>query len=95
MDHYITKEGYIVKKTNMKLIEEIKKDLTVTPHLAFKHKNIKPVSFKVYEENDNYISVPKFYGIKKLGTPKIDKMEKGMDVKLEFLGDMRPIQKIL
>lgn len=93
MDHYITKEGYIVKKTNMKLIEEIKKDLTVTPHLAFKHKNIKPVSFKVYEENDNYISVPKFYGIKKLGTPKIDKMEKGMDVKLEFLGDMRPIQK--
>jgi superfamily II DNA or RNA helicase len=93
MDHYITKEGYIVKKTNMKLIEEIKKDLTVTPHLAFKHKTIKPVSFKVYEENDDYISIPKFYGINKLGKPKIDKMEKGMDVKLEFLGDMRTIQK--
>ncbi len=93
MDHYITKEGYIVKKTNLKLIEEIKKELTVTPHLAFKHKNIKPVLFKVYEENDTYISIPKFYGIKKIGTPKIDKMEKGLDVKLEFLGDMRPIQK--
>lgn len=92
MDNYITKEGYIVKKTNLKLIDEIKKDLTVTPHLAFKHKNIKPVSFKVYEETDNYISIPKFYGIKKLGVPKTDKMEKGLDVKLNFLGDMRPIQ---
>ena len=43
------------------LINEIKKELTVTPHLAFKHKNLKPSPFKVYQEGENHISVPKFY----------------------------------
>ncbi len=93
--NFITKEGYIIKKTihNKDLINDIKKDLTVTPHLAFKHKNLKPSPFKVYTEGENHISVPKFYGIKKLGVPKTDKMEKGLDVDLKFKGDMREIQK--
>jgi superfamily II DNA or RNA helicase len=93
--NYITKEGYIIKKTihNRDLINEIKKELTVTPHLAFKHKNLKPSPFKVYQEGDNHISVPKYYGIKKFGFPTKDKMEKGADVDLNFLGDMRDIQK--
>ncbi len=95
MNNYITKEGYIIKKSinNKDLINDIKKELTVTPHLAFKHKNLKPSPFKVYQEGENHISVPKFYGLKKFGEPKIDKMEKGADVNLQFLGDMREIQK--
>lgn len=94
MSNYITKEGYIVKKTihNMDEINQIKKELTVTPHLAFKHKNIKPSSFIVYREGENHIALPKFYGIKKYGKPKIDKMEKGLSVNLQFKGTPREIQ---
>ena len=96
MSNYITKEGYIVKKTihNRDLINEIKKELTVTPHLAFKHKNLKPSSFKVYQEGENHISIPKFYGIKKLGKP-IDKIEKGVDININIIGLPRENQKII
>ncbi len=95
MSNYITKEGYIIKKTanNKGIIDELKKELTVTPHLAFKHnKNFKPNSFPVYRETDEYISIPKFYGIEKFGKPKSDKMEKGAKVNIKFLGEPRPIQ---
>ena len=95
MNNYITKEGYIIKKSinNKDLITNIKKELTVIPHLAFKHKNLKPSPFKVFIEGENHLSIPKFYGIKKFGLPTIDKMEKGLDVDLKFNGDMREIQK--
>lgn len=94
MSNYITKEGYIIKKTihNKDLINEIKKDLTVTPHMAFKHRTLKPTPFKVYREGENHISIPKFYGIQKYGLPKKDKMEKGIPVNLTFNSALRPIQ---
>jgi len=95
MSNYITKEGYIIVKTanNKATIDKIKKELTVTPHLAFKHnKNFKPNSFPVYRENDEYIIVPKFYGIDKFGKPKVDKMEKGLKIDINFLGEPRPVQ---
>jgi superfamily II DNA or RNA helicase len=97
MNNYITKEGYIIKKTihNRDLIAEIKKELTVTPHLAFKHKNLKPKPFAVYRDGENHISVPKFYGINKFGMPKIDNMEKGADVNINIVGELRETQKII
>ncbi len=97
MNNYITKEGYIIKKTihNKDLINEIKKELTVTPHLAFKHKNLKPKPFQVYRDGENHISVPKFYGIKKFGMPKEDKMEKGLNVNVNIIGELREAQKII
>ena len=97
MNNYITKEGYIIKKTihNRDLIAEIKKELTVTPYLAFKHKNLKPKPFMVFRDGENHISVPKFYGIKKFGMPKEDTMEKGLDVNVSILGELREQQKVI
>ena len=97
MNNYITKEGYIIKKTihNRDLISEIKKELTVTPHLAFKHKNLKPKPFAVYRDGENHISVPKFYGINKFCMPKIDNMEKGVNVNINIIGELRDTQKII
>lgn len=92
--NYITKEGYIIDKTKItsEKLEAIKKDLTITPHLPFKHKTLKPKPFTIYNENGKYISIPKFYGIKKFGKPKVDKMEKGAPINIKFLGTPRPIQ---
>jgi len=91
---FINREGYIVKKTNMNtsLVENIKKELTVTPHQTFKQPNIKPVKFTVYNENDMYISIPKFYGIEKFGNPEKDLMEPGISINIKFNSKLKPNQ---
>ena len=95
MKKLLTKEGYLLKKSTIpkKLKIEIKKDLTVKPYQAFKHHNIKPVQFKVYSENDEYLSIPKFYGLKKLGEPDENHEVKGKKIKVKFNGTPRPKQK--
>lgn len=92
--HYITKEGYILdkKKLTPPTLEKIRKDLTITPHIPFKQHNIKPKPFTIFTETPNYISLPKFYGIKTFGKPKVDRMEKGVAIDIKFIGTPRPFQ---
>ena len=90
----ITKEGYIIKKTanNIDTINTIKKELTVEPHQTFKTMGSKPAKFIVYQENSDYIVVPKFYGMNKFGRPKVDKMEKGKPINITFNSKLKPNQ---
>ena len=90
----ITKEGYIIKKTatNIDIINELKKELTVTPHQTFKIANVKPTKFAVYQESDKYISIPRFYGLNKFGKPKEDKIEKGKTINITFNSKLKPNQ---
>ena len=90
----ITKEGYIIKKTatNIDIINELKKELTVVPHQTFKIANVKPTKFAVYQENDKYISIPRFYGLNKFGKPKEDKIEKGKSTDIKFNSKLKPNQ---
>ena len=91
---FINREGYILNKTNINtsLIDSVKKDLTVTPHQTFKPPNVKPVIFKVYSENDTYISIPKFYGIKKFGKADEDLIEPGKCIDIKFNSNLKPNQ---
>ena len=93
-DSYITKEGYIIKKTinNIDIINELKKDLTVVPHQTFKIVNIKPTKFTVYQENEKYISIPRFYGLNKIGIPNENKIEKGTSIQITFNSQLKPNQ---
>jgi len=93
-DTKLTKEGFIIKKTknNKDMIENIKKDLMVEPYQVYKQANVKPVKFPVYQENDDYIVVPKFYGIDKFGKPKVDMMEKGKPINIVFNSKLKPNQ---
>lgn len=90
----LSKEGYLIPKSNP-LIEEIKKELTVTPIVPFQFSFIKakPPKIKVYQEFDEYISVPKFYGINKLGKPDKNKEVVGEAIDIKFNGDLRDKQK--
>ena len=45
--------------------------------------NNKPESFKIYEENEKLLKVPKFYGISKFGKPEKNEEVKE-NVKLKF-----------
>ncbi len=92
MDNILTKKGYVIsKKKNKDKIEEIKKDLTVSPQNTF-NKNVKPESFEVFIEDDDNIIVPKFYGIKKFGKPTKDEEYEGLKVDLKFKGKLKEKQ---
>ena len=90
----ITKEGYIIKKTNknIALINQLKKDLMVEPHIVYKLANIKPVKFPVYQENEQYISIPKFYGLEKFGIPSKNELYKGKPINITFNSQLKPNQ---
>jgi superfamily II DNA or RNA helicase len=91
----LAKEGYLIhKKTNKEFINKIKEELTVSPFMVF-NKNIKPESFPVYLENEKYLCVPKYYGLKNIGIPAINKEIEGQKVNMEFKGSLRPHQNLI
>ena len=92
----LCKEGYLIPKNHKfdSIIESVKKELTVEPFkLCSFVKKEEPISFQVYQENDEYINIPKHYGLKKLGKPDENKEVKGAKIKIKFNGDLRPAQK--
>lgn len=93
----LKKGGYILKKDdNIDLINEIKKELTVSPKNYFAGKVKKEeILFKVYQEDDKYLYIPKYYGLKKLGKPDKNKEKIGKNININFKGQLRDYQKII
>jgi superfamily II DNA or RNA helicase len=96
MSKILSNEGYLIKKNescNDVLIDKIKKELTVTPFLPFRiNKDIQPESFTVYQENDEYISIPKYYGLQKCGPPDINNELNGEKINIQFNSELRDVQ---
>ena len=94
----LCKEGYLIPKIKKYLadIEIAKKELTVEPYNPYSFgKKDEQVRFAVYQENDEYLSVPKFYGLKKFGKPELEKELKGEQIKIKFKGELRPLQNFI
>ena len=91
----LCKEGYLVPKIEKynNIIDKIKKELTVEPFQPCNFVKKENNSFAVYQENDTHISIPKYYGINKIGPPEINKEIKGESINTTFKGDLRPLQK--
>ena len=94
---FLSKDGYVLNKskTNSDLLEQIKNELTVEPYkfgVSFTTKE-KNEFFKVYRETDEFLSIPKFYGVDKLGKPEINKEHNGEEAKINFKGELRDAQK--
>lgn len=100
-DTKITRFGYIVNKNSLdeKTLADIKKELTVVPFKmgGYSKFNKKDFSFPLYRENGDFISIPKYYGLNKLGVPDINKLEtyKYPVQNIKFLGKLRPRQEII
>lgn len=100
VDTKITRFGYIVNKTTLdeNVLADIRTDLTAKP---FKMGNFskfaKNNDFPLYIENGDYIGLPKYYGIEKLGEPKINKLEtyKYPKFDMKYTGKLRPNQEII
>ena len=93
----LSKDGYILnkKKIDSDLINKIKDDLTVEPFkfgvsFGIKEKN---EFFKVYRETEEYLIVPKFYALEKLGKPVKNTIPEGDPIDLTFHGELRDIQQ--
>jgi len=94
MDSIICNQGYIIKKDQISdiILNEVKKDLKVKPFIqGARAKNAK--SFKIYQENDDKLCIPKFYGYQKFGKPKKDGFLNGLNIKLKFTGSLHDYQK--
>ena len=66
----LTKDGYLLNKEKFtkKELDAIKNELTVQPQLSYSigiKNNLE--KFNVYKENEQYLSIPKFYGISRIG----------------------------
>ena len=91
----INKEGYIIPKIDKynEIIKKIRIELEVQPHITFNLPNMKPNKFKVYKEYDDYIVIPKFYGIKNFGQPDNIYDYKGENINIDFKGILRHHQE--
>ena len=83
----LCKEGYLIPKNNKykNQIELLKKELNVEPYTFFK--NNTNIKFNVYQENENYYCIPKFYGLKNFGKPDINKEIIGSEINIKFNGE--------
>ena len=92
---YLSHRGYAIEKEgNEKLIEKLKKDLTVKPRTNPMMLQEEAKEFAVYRENQQKIYLPKNFGLEKFGVPDVIQMEDGEDCpNLNFNGTLRSIQE--
>lgn len=92
----LTKDGYLLNKEKFtkKELDAIRNELTVQPQLSYSIgiKN-KLEKFNVYKENEQYLSIPKFYGISRIGKPELNDEITGTNINFNFSGKLRPLQQ--
>ena len=81
----IGKRGYSVLKEELtsKEIFDIRKELTVKPFIN-KEYGMEPTPFPVYCESTRKLYLPRYYGLKKFGPPKLNKLDSGKSINVNF-----------
>ena len=92
INSYLGNKGYSIYKIclNHEILDYIKKSLTVKPFTQ--NQSVEPNSFPVYMESEKKIYIPRFWGIKVFGPPKIVKITYGDNINLIFNGSLREYQ---
>lgn len=92
-NNYLGSRGYVIYKSNLTEQEllELKQELTVVPFTAEGYGQ-PAESFKNYQESSSKLYLPRYYALQKFGLPKINKLNDGLDIHIDFKGNLRPIQ---
>uniref|UniRef100_A0A6C0H4C7 Helicase ATP-binding domain-containing protein n=1 Tax=viral metagenome TaxID=1070528 RepID=A0A6C0H4C7_9ZZZZ len=92
LNSYLGNKGYSMYKICLtpKIIEFIKNELTVKPFTQNSYAETK--SFPIYQESEKKIYVPRCWGIKMFGYPKLLKISFGESINLNFKGQLRDYQ---
>lgn len=93
IDTLLSVYGYgILKENNETIINDLKKELTVSPKGTFSI-STEPIKFCIYTENEKRIYIPRFYGLQKFGIPLKKTLKNGIDCpNLVFNGSLREQQ---
>lgn len=94
MNTTLSYRGYYFDKSQLtqEQLENVKNKLTVTPNVPEDYAQNKPKPFKLYQESQTKLYIPKYYGIKQFGLPNVNKLFEGKDIHLTFNGSLRPYQ---
>jgi superfamily II DNA or RNA helicase len=89
----LTRNGYKLEKAGLLELETIKKELTVKPYVPSVFVRPQYVKkYPVYHETENFIYVPKQWGIQKYGAPAKTDITSVSSDRWEFAGSIRPAQ---
>ncbi|AYV78283.1 MAG: superfamily II DNA or RNA helicase [Edafosvirus sp.] len=88
----LTRRGYVIKKDDLsdKEFEKIKEDLSVSPS-ANDEFGKDAVTYEVYNDDGENITVPRYYGIKYFGQPITNEIV-SKNVKFKFTKELRDYQ---
>lgn len=91
----VSNKGYTLLKSDLtpEQIEYIKHQLTFKPKVMEgygKPEDVQPIV--IWRENDRKLYIPRYFGYKKIGAPKTNKVNPGQPISLTFAGDIRPYQ---
>ena len=94
----LSKDGYLLTKKlfSPTEINNIRNELTVEP-MKFgvsygKKKEDENLAFKVFRETEDYLIIPKYFGLQKFGKPDENKELKGEPINVTFKGSLREEQ---
>jgi len=97
LNTYLGQKGYTIAKNEMTLEQQkqLRNDLTIKPFTLRDcgHANGDQKTFPAYRESSNKFYVPHYYGIEKFGLPKEYKVSEGVNIDLEFAGNLRDYQE--
>ncbi len=96
LNTYLGQKGYTISKSELspEKLEWLKKELTVKPFVQGG-----PVvasvttTFPAYRESPSKIYIPRYFGEKHFGAPKETKLHEGVDISVDFAGELRDYQK--
>jgi superfamily II DNA or RNA helicase len=94
---YLGQKGYTIPKNEISIEKQnqIKKDLMVKPYTPGAPGNGSQDAFPAYRESANKLYVPHYYGVEQFGPPKEFKISEGLDIDLEFNGQLRENQELV
>jgi len=89
----LTRNGYKIVKSTIDDITKLKKELTVKPNIPAVFVQPRFVKkYPVYSETENFLYVPKQFGISRFGPAESDMVAVASSDRWEFTGSLRPLQ---
>ena len=89
----LTRNGYKVVKSTIEDITKLKKELTVKPNIPAVFVQPRFVKkYPVYSETENFLYVPKQFGLARFGPAATDMVAVASSDRWEFTGSLRPLQ---
>jgi hypothetical protein len=89
----LTRNGYKIVKSTIADIVNLKKELTVKPNIPAVFVQPRFVKkYPVYSETENFLYVPKQFGVARFGPADSDMVAVASSDRWEFTGSLRPLQ---